>query len=111
MRPLPARMPVVDRRFVVRVPPDPYVRLDTNDYSLDPDLVGRRVEVCATQHQITAVALDTGQIACRHTRSFARNRTITALSHSRRLRERRGERTAQVTVEARPLEVYDRLIA
>ena len=31
-----------------RVPPDPHLRFDTNDYSLDPNLVGRRVEVRAT---------------------------------------------------------------
>jgi hypothetical protein len=45
MRPLPARMPDPDRRFVVRVPAQPYVRFDTNDYSLDPRLAGRSVEV------------------------------------------------------------------
>jgi hypothetical protein len=45
MRPLPVRAPDVDRRWVTRVAPDPYLRFDTNDYSLDPGLVGRRVEV------------------------------------------------------------------
>src|SRR5215212_10583885 len=52
MRPLPAREPETDRRWVMRVPPDPHVRFDTNDYSLDPDLVGRRVEVRASQREI-----------------------------------------------------------
>ena len=42
MRPLPERMPDVDRRFVTRIAPDPYVRVDSCDYSLDPRLVGRR---------------------------------------------------------------------
>jgi transposase len=32
MRPLPDPMPDTDRRFTVRVPPQPYVRVDTNDY-------------------------------------------------------------------------------
>ena len=68
---------------MTRVPPDPHVRFDTNDYSLDPNLVGRRVEVRASQREITAVALDTGELACRHERSFAKNRTITALEHAR----------------------------
>jgi hypothetical protein len=45
MRPLPERLPDVDRRFVARIAPDPYVRVDSNDYSLDPRLVGRRVEL------------------------------------------------------------------
>ena len=45
MRPLPEREPDLDRRWVVRVPPDPHLTFDTVDYSLDPALVGRRVEV------------------------------------------------------------------
>jgi transposase len=111
MRPLPAREPDVDRRWVVRVPPDPHLRFDTNDYSLDPNLVGRRVEVRASQREITAVALDSGELACRHQRSFAKHRTITALEHARALRQRRGEPDPDVVVEQRPLARYDRLIA
>ena len=76
---LPTQMPDTARRWVTRVPPDPHLRIDTNDYSLDPRLVGRRVEVCADQRQVRAVVLDTGEIACDHTRVFARHRTITAL--------------------------------
>ncbi len=49
MRPLPAPLPEAERRFVTRVPPQPYLRLDRNDYSLDPRLVGRRVEVRVSQ--------------------------------------------------------------
>jgi transposase len=111
MRALPACEPDVDRRWVMRVPPDPYVRFDTNDYSLDPRLVGRRVEVRAGQRQITALALDTGELACRHERSFAKHRTIVALEHARTLRERRGEPQREPLVAQRPLAVYDRLIA
>jgi transposase len=110
MRALPARPPDVDRRWVMRVPPDPYLRFDTNDYSLDPDLVARRVEVRASQRDLTAVALDTGELACRHERTFAKNRTITALEHARTLKERRGE-GKEISVEQRPLAVYDGLIA
>jgi hypothetical protein len=108
---LPAREPVTDRRWVLRVPPDPHVRFDTNDYSLDPGLVGRRVEVRVSQREVIAVALDTGELACRHERCFAKHRTITALEHARALRERRGEPDAEVVVEQRPLARYDRLIA
>ena len=63
----------------------------------------------------SAVALDTGELACSHERSFAKNRTITALEHARALRERHGEqdqeRENEPLVEQRPLAVYDRLIA
>jgi hypothetical protein len=30
MRPLPERLPDVDRRLVIRIAPDPYVRVDSN---------------------------------------------------------------------------------
>lgn len=69
MTALPEMLPETDRRWVLRVAPDPYLRFDTCDYSLDPDLVGRRVEVRVGEGEITAVALDTGELACRHARS------------------------------------------
>jgi len=105
--------PDTDRRWVLRVPPDPYLRFDTCDYSLDPTLVGRRVEARVTDHEILAVVLDTGEIACQHPRSFAKHRTITALEHARALRAARGHNDAvgEPTVEIRPLARYDQLIA
>jgi transposase len=107
---LPETVPDTDRRWVLRLPPDPYVRFDTCDYSLDPELVGRRIEVRVSDREITAVALDTGELACRHPRSFARHRTITALEHARALKRRRDD-SDQPTVETRSLAVYDALIA
>jgi hypothetical protein len=95
----------------MRVPPDPHLRLDTNDYSLDPALVGRRVEVIADQRTVTAVCLDTGELACRHPRTFARHRTVTALEHARALRAGRQGVSAETPVEVRPLARYDALIA
>ena len=109
MAPLPA-FPDLDRRWVTRVPVDPYLRFDTNDYSLDPALAGRRVEVRVSQTELIAVCLDTGQLAARHARVFARHRTITAIEHARALKQRRGE-PAEPVVEQRPLAAYDRLIA
>jgi hypothetical protein len=111
MAPLPAQMPDTSRRWTMRVPPDPHLRLDTNDYSLDPALVGRRVEVIAAQRTVTAVALDTGEVACQHARVFARHRTITALEHARALRSSRRGGCAKTPVEVRPLARYDQLIA
>ena len=109
MRRLPERMPDVERRLVTRIAPDPYVRVDSNDYSLDPRLVGRRVELRVSQRQILAACLETSELACRHRRSFARHRTITALEHARALRELRGA-PAEPEVETRPLARYDALI-
>jgi transposase len=111
MAPLPERAPNTDRRWVARVAPDPYLRFDGCDYSLDPRLVGRRVEVRISQREVTAVALDTGELACRHQRSFTKHRTITALEHVRSLKAQRQERRAEPVVEVRPLARYDALIA
>ena len=44
---LPPVAPVIGWRTLVRLPRDHYVRLDGNDYSVDPAVVGRRVEVVA----------------------------------------------------------------
>jgi transposase len=107
---LPARELDLDQRVVIRVPADPHVRVDTNDYSLDPALVGRRVEVRISQREITAVAMDTGELGCRHERSFAKHRTITALEHARKLRANR-QPEPRLEVEVRPLAVYDALSA
>jgi transposase len=109
MRALPAAMPDTSRRWVIRVPPDPYVRVDTNDYSLDPVLVGRRVEVRVDQQHVVAGVLDSGEVACRHTRVFAKHRTVTALEHARALKA--GRRSEEAVVEVRPLARYDALIA
>jgi transposase len=110
LAPLPAQMPDTTRRWTTRVPPDPHLRFDTNDYSLDPALVGRRVEARVDQRQVLAVALDTGELACRHQRVFARHRTVTALEHARALRA--GSRQpGETAVEVRPLDRYDQLIA
>jgi transposase len=109
MSPLPAEMPDLDQRIVLRVPPDPYVRVDTCDYSLDPRWVGRRVEVRVGQAKISAVGLDTGEVAASHRRSYARHRTFTDLAHARALRAGRQGRT-EPEVELRPLARYDALI-
>jgi transposase len=112
MRPLPERLPDTERRFVMRVGAQPYLRFDTNDYSLDPLLAGRRVEVRVSQSEITAVALDTGELAARHRRRFARHLTFTDPAHQAQLERLRGERRhgRDVVVELRPLARYDALI-
>lgn len=110
MRPLPERLPSTARRWVVRVPAQPFVRFDANDYSLDPHFAGRRVEVRASQRELVAIALDTGEVCARHRRRFARHLTIAAPEHERALRELRSPAPGEVEVEVRPLERYDALI-
>jgi transposase len=110
LRPLPERAPDTERRWTLRVPADPHVRFDTNDYSLDPALVGRRVEVSVDPLELMAVALDSGELACRHQRCFARHRTITALEHARALKTARRGPDVVDEIEVRPLARYDQLI-
>ena len=112
MRPPPDAMPDLDRRFVTRVAAQPYLRFDTNDYSLDPRLAGRRVEVRISQREISAVALDSGELAARHRRSFAKHLAFTDPAHQRELERLRGERRRrpEPEVEIRPLARYDALI-
>ena len=92
MRALPEVLPDTDRRFVTRVGAQPYLRFDRNDYSLQPRLVGRRVEVRASQAEVRAIALDTGELAARHARVFAGGLTFTDPDHQGALEELRGER-------------------
>jgi hypothetical protein len=103
-----------DKRTVVRVAQQPLVRIDRNDYSIDPRFAGRRVEVRVSQTEIIATVLDTGEVAARHTRVFAGHQTIVDPDHHNeleRLRERRRGRRQEVLVEQRSLSVYDALIA
>jgi hypothetical protein len=110
MAPPPREMPDCDRRWVARVPPDPHLRVDTNDYSLDPALVDRRVEVIVGQRTVIAVALDTGELAYRHPRVIARHRMVTPLEHARAVKA--GRRApVEPQVEVRPLARFDALIA
>lgn len=112
MRALPGRMPATDRRFVTRVSRQPYLRLDTNDYSLDPRAAGMRVEVRASQRKITAVELDTGAPVASHRRPFAKHLTFTDPAHQILLDQLPGTRRRgpEVEVERRSLQRYDALI-
>lgn len=117
MRPLPKSLPDTGFRRVIRVPAQPYLRFDRNDYSLDPRLVGRRVEVRASQDQVLAVELDTGQSACRHERVFAGGLTFTDPAHQATLEKMRAERLGfkpkpkDTEVEIRSLDRYDQLLS
>ncbi|MGH2992082.1 MAG: IS21 family transposase [Solirubrobacterales bacterium] len=112
MSPLPERMPKPHHRVVTRVPQQPYLRFDTNDYSIDPRFAGRRVELHVGQRELVAVVLGTGEAACRHRRRFAKHLTLTDPTHQAELDRLRGRRRRgpDVDVEARPLARYDALI-
>ena len=112
MRPLPQDLPDTDRRMVVRVPQQPFLRIDRNDYSIDPAFAGRRVEARVSQREVTAIVLDTGELACRHHRTFAGGLTLVDPAHQTELERQRARRRQrhEVEVEIRPLSRYDQLI-
>lgn len=113
-RPLGAVTAQTDRRWVARVAQQPLIRVDRNDYSIAPMFAGRRVEVRVSQREITAMVLDTGELAAQHTRIFAGFQTIVDPAHQGQLelqRQRRRRQRHHIDVEQRPLSVYDALIA
>jgi len=107
MRPLPEALFPGPKSWVIRVPAQPFFRFDTNDYSLDPRFAGRRVEIKASQRELIARVLDTGEVAAHHRRRFARHLTLTDPLHEKLLRKRE---LREPEVEIRPLARYDALI-
>lgn len=76
---LPPVTPQLGWRTRVRLPRDHYVRLGSNDYSVDPVAVGRFVEVVADLERVS-VQLGSRVVAT-HPRCWARWQTITDPAH------------------------------
>ncbi|HEV8561444.1 MAG TPA: IS21 family transposase [Actinophytocola sp.] len=111
---LPPVPPVVGWRLSTRLPRDHYVRLDGNDYSVHPSVVGRRVEVLADT-ELVWVRCD-GRPVARHERCWAAHQTITDPAHRQaaaalRTAHRHAAAPALAEVEHRRLADYDRLCA
>jgi len=66
-------------RNKIRLGRDYYVRLDTNDYSVDPNMIGRMVDVAADLNRVRVRA--EGRIVAEHVRVWARGMTITDPAH------------------------------
>jgi hypothetical protein len=66
-------------RNTIRLGRDYYVRLDTNDYSVDPIAIGRMVDVAADLERVRVRA--GGRIVAEHPRVWARGTTITDPAH------------------------------
>lgn len=107
----PPVLPDPSWRFTTRLPRDHYVRVATNDYSVNPRFVGRRVEVKVTLDEV--IALCEGTEVARHRRCLAKHQSILAPEHARILRAMRAEARAAeaftAEVEVRDLTVYDRI--
>jgi len=79
MLPLPPIPLHLGWRNRIRLGRDYYVRLDTNDYSVDPHAIGRIVDVSADLDRVR-VRLE-GRIIADHKRVWARGMTITDPAH------------------------------
>ena len=111
MLPLPPLVLHLGWRNRVRLGRDYYVRLDTNDYSVDPSVIGRLVDVSADLARVR-VRLD-GRVVADHCRTWARGQTITDAAHvetAARLRKQFQQPRAAAAGDdlARDLADYDR---
>jgi hypothetical protein len=89
MLPLPSAPPRVGWHHRVRLGRDYYVRLDASDYSIDPAMIGRFVDMTAALEQVRARA--DGRVVASHARVWARGTTITDPGHAGRARRLRQE--------------------
>jgi hypothetical protein len=79
MLPLPPLVLHLGWRNRVRLGRDYYVRLDTNDYSVDPNMIGRLVDISADLDRVRVRA--DGRVIADHCRVWARGQTITDPAH------------------------------
>ena len=90
---LPPVAPAVGLTNRVRLARDYYVRIDANDYSVDPRAIGRFVDVTATPARVVATCA--GQVVADHTRSWGRELTITDPAHRETARVLRADLAAR----------------
>ncbi len=108
---LPPVAPAIGWRASARLPRDHYVRLDSNDYSVHPAVIGRRIEVIAGLDRVRAVC--EGKLVADHERIWARHLTISDPEHTAAARALRRDRASALRpvpepeVEVRCLADYD----
>jgi transposase len=108
---LPPVPPQVGWRFSTRLPRDYYVRLDGNDYSIHPSVIGRRIEVAADLARVWATC--DGKLVADHERVWAKHQTVSDLEHliaAKALQRGRADLVKPVPdadVQVRDLASYD----
>jgi len=111
MLPLPPVAPATGWRSSARLARDHYIRLDSNDYSVHPAVIGRRIEITAGLDRVR-VACD-GRLVADHERVWAKHQTISDPEHVAAARLLRRERIGvlrpapEPEVEVRALADYD----
>jgi transposase len=110
---LPPVAPVVGDRRSQRLPRDYYVRVDSNDYSVHPTAIGRRIEILTGLDRVQVLC--EGRVVADHARCWAQHQSITDPVHAQAARTMRHDRFAVVSppavteVEQRDLSDYDHM--
>jgi transposase len=97
---LPPVAPATGWRASLRLPRDYYVRLDSNDYSVDPAVIGRRIEMVASLDRVRAFC--GGRLVADHERIWARHQTLTDPAHWAAAQALRRQQLALVRPPAEP---------
>jgi len=117
MTALPPHPSATGCNWQIRLGRDYYVRCDTNDYSIDPTMIGRLVQVTATLDRVIAIC--DGMVVADHPRCWATQQVITDPGHVmtakalradyNRIRRQPTSQMRPGEVLYRPLSVYDEL--
>lgn len=91
MIPLPPVDPPIGLTQRIRLARDYYVRVDTSDYSVDPRMIGRFVDVTASPDPVVVHGGD--RVVADHARSWAKQAVITDPAHVELAAQLRGELT------------------
>ena len=110
MAALPDRELDLDERIVVRVPADPHVRVDTNDYSLDPRWSAAASRSASPSARSPPSAW-TPASSRAGTSAASPSTARSPRSSTRGLFEHRPQPEHGLEVQVRPLSAYDQLIA
>jgi transposase len=108
---LPPVAPATGWRSSARLARDHYVRLDSNDYSVHPAVIGRRIEITAGLARVRVLC--DGKTVADHERIWAWHQTISDPEHVTAARLLRRERIGvlrpapEPEVEVRALTDYD----
>ena len=93
MLPLPPVTPPIGLSHRIRLARDYYVRVDTVDYSVDPRVIGRFVDVTASLDRV--VVYCDGRVVAQHDRSWAKRGVITDPTHVATAAQLRGHYAAE----------------
>jgi transposase len=111
---LPPVAPATGWRTSLRLPRDHYVRFDSNDYSVHPAVIGRRIEVIADLHLVKAFC--DGKLVADHERIWGWHQTLSDPEHVAAAKLLRRERVGvlrpvpEPDVQIRCLADYDQAL-